>query len=433
MANRQRNKGAGHIFKRNGMYYLQYDVNGKRKKISLNTRTQREAEKKAESLLKPAREANSKEKVALHIAEARNIIQNNSLLITETWEAYVNDSGRPDSGPATLKRYGQYWQRFVKWLEENYPSIDRLSHINKENAIGYGNMIWATGLSGKTFNAHFQALKLVFKVLARQTDIVGNPFNAVAKKSENKISRKEFSEDEIMSLFEVFKDSSFSLMNKDEIEIMFHLATWTGLRLIDCALMQWDYINMHSGRISCVPIKTKKTGKRVIIPIHPLLNKALKKAQKWENKNSKYVLPKTAERYKRNPFGVQEDTAKVIKHAGFETTKDIEGERRIRKINVYGFHSLRHSFVSFCAKYGVPLAVVQSIVGHGNPAMTRHYVHIGDEAVKQAINALPQGKHLLDDTALEKTDSQKIKEAIALLNSKPKLIKTDKQLLKILQ
>jgi integrase len=236
-----------------------------------------------------------------------------------------------------------------------------------------------------------------------------------------------------MKLFEVFRDTSFSIMNKDEMEILFHLGTWTGLRLIDCALMQWDYINTDTGKISCVPIKTKKSGKRVIIPIHHLLNKALEKAKEWKDQGSKYVLPETAERYKRNPFGVQEDTAKVIRHAGFETTREIEGERRIRKINVYGFHSLRHSFVSFCAKYGVPLAVVQSIVGHGNPAMTRHYVHIGDEAVKQAINALPQGQHLLADNAPEKPDSQKIKEAVALLNSKAQLTGTDKQLLKILR
>jgi len=39
---------------------------------------------------------------------------------------------------------------------------------------------------------------------------------------------------------------------------------------------------------------------------------------------------------------------------------------------------------------------------------------------------------LLDDTALEKTDSQKIKEVMTLLNSKPQLTETDMQLLKIL-
>ena len=55
----------------------------------------------------------------------------------------------------------------------------------------------------------------------------------------------------------------------------------------------------------------------------------------------------------------------------------------------YGAHSFRHSFVSFCASAGVPLAVVQQIVGHGSPAMTEHYFNASHEAKQAAIEALP--------------------------------------------
>jgi hypothetical protein len=50
-------------------------------------------------------------------------------------------------------------------------------------------------------------------------------------------------------------------------------------------------------------------------------------------------------------------------------------------------------------------------VGHGNPAMTRY----DNEAVKQAINALPQGNMLLESKT-GKTIEEKHKEVIALLN-----------------
>ena len=33
--------------------------------------------------------------------------------------------------------------------------------------------------------------------------------------------------------------------------------------------------------------------------------------------------------------------------------------------------------------------MVASIVGHGSPAMTRHYAHISDAAKSKAIDALP--------------------------------------------
>ena len=40
------------------------------------------------------------------------------------------------------------------------------------------------------------------------------------------------------------------------------------------------------------------------------------------------------------------------------------------------FHDLRHSFISMMAERGVPLPVVQSMVGHMSAAVTRHYTHI---------------------------------------------------------
>ena len=37
----------------------------------------------------------------------------------------------------------------------------------------------------------------------------------------------------------------------------------------------------------------------------------------------------------------------------------------------------------------MPLAVVEAIVGHSSPAMTRHYTHIGEGAAGLAVAALP--------------------------------------------
>jgi hypothetical protein len=54
-----------------------------------------------------------------------------------------------------------------------------------------------------------------------------------------------------------------------------------------------------------------------------------------------------------------------------------------------GFHSLRHSFVSLCRAANAPLSVVEAIVGHSNPAMTRHYTHTGDAAALAAVQSLP--------------------------------------------
>jgi hypothetical protein len=65
---------------------------------------------------------------------------------------------------------------------------------------------------------------------------------------------------------------------------------------------------------------------------------------------------------------------------------------------------LRYSFVSTCRRADAPLAVVESLVGHSTPAMTRHYTDVGDEAARRAIGALPS---MLDggETVTKKAES----------------------------
>jgi hypothetical protein len=74
--------------------------------------------------------------------------------------------------------------------------------------------------------------------------------------------------------------------------------------------------------------------------------------------------------------------------------KKEDGEEKVvntgkRAVVEVGFHSLRHTFVSLCRESNAPLSVVEAIVGHSNPAMTRHYTHVSELAAMHAVNALP--------------------------------------------
>lgn len=79
MAKKGTAKGKGHIFKRGKIFYLQYDVNGKRHVQSLKTKIEKEAHKKAKDILEPALVADTKEKVMLNIASARKIVSKESI------------------------------------------------------------------------------------------------------------------------------------------------------------------------------------------------------------------------------------------------------------------------------------------------------------------------------------------------------------------
>ena len=207
--------------------------------------------------------------------------------------------------------------------------------------------------------------------------------------------------------------------------------------------MTWDCIDLDNGLITYIPQKTaRKTGyRKVTLPIKDELYEALLEATKWRSENKKredYILPKIADRYKRNPSGIQKDVMKIIRCAtGVATTASKDRSHGQRKLaaNVYSLHSFRHTFVSFCANAGVPLAVVAEIVGHGNPAMTEHYTHISPESKREAIKALPsicitapQDGDVIDEPlslrrkaiaeALETVDSKALDEVERLLKKR---------------
>ena len=99
------------------------------------------------------------------------------------------------------------------------------------------------------------------------------------------------------------------------------------------------------------------------------------------------VLPEIAELYGRSRWRVSHELSRIFKAANITTSVRLEG--RHRKTPEATFHSLRHTFVSFAANAGVPLHVVQSIVGHESTAMTRHYYHENIDALKSAVAAIP--------------------------------------------
>jgi len=164
---------------------------------------------------------------------------------------------------------------------------------------------------------------------------------------------------------------------------MFYIGVFSGMRMKDICLLQWDSIDFRTNYIYVVPFKTKKHGTRVQIPIHPTLKQYLLKAQEWHA--NEYVLPVLAERYNRLENLVNKYVRRVFDANGLTNKKK---DNRLKAPCEYGMHSLRYTFVSICAEAGVPAALVQDIVGHMSPAMTKHYTRFSNEFKQKNIISL---------------------------------------------
>jgi integrase len=229
------------------------------------------------------------------------------------------------------------------------------------------------------------------------------------------VHRQAFTKEQEEQLLTVLSDTDrkHKLMNKAEMRIVYIIGMFTGQRLKDCVLLQWQNIDMKNRRIW---VKQFKTGKEVTIPMAPELYDALVEAKEW--KCDQYVTPKCAARYnKTNAEGknvgnnlIDIDALRPIRWIGLEPAVEVPGRKK--KMTVYGFHSLRHSFASFCAEAGVPKAVLLSILGTESEIADKYYTHVGDESQRKAVEAI-RGR------GNDKSAQERIEEVLSLLDSNP--------------
>lgn len=410
--NKRRGNNAGSIYLERGRYVLMYTdpIGGKRKKKVLAAKdangvdqviTEKStADKAAAEFLAGIRKITaieSKAELMVKVAEEKKLINRTRLNLAEIWTTFESSPERPDSGPGTLKKYKIFCDRFTFWLKKSRHIADA-SQIDADTAAAFMAYLWGTGISEATCNSYRQALLLIFRVVLKE-DGMENPFGRISRKTLNTQSHLDFSSEQINQIFQQLAPASgYPLLHKEQMRVFVNLCCWTGCRKQDAALMRWQAVNFNSNIISYRPLKTIRTsGKQVTIPIHPQLREALLEAESWHDK-SNYILPDVAARYQSNPSGIGKDISKLIASIGLGATidapdhvrtKKLGKEKKQRRICQYGTHSFRHSFVSFCANAGVPMAIVQEIVGHGSPAMTRHYYHMDQAAAQRAINTLP--------------------------------------------
>jgi integrase len=311
---------------------------------------------------------------------------------------------------------GQFGQ-FTAWAAEKHPEAPALRDIAHHIAEEYAGHLNGTGISPNTFNKHIRVLDLVFRVLKRKARLTDNPWETIQRKKLQTSSRRELTVEELKLVCQ---------KATGEFRTLFALGVYSGLRLKDCATLRWGEVDLARGIIRRVPSKTARRNPRpVIVPIHPVLRSVLENAPR--HKGKEFVLPDTAQPYTAGGAGKKRIIDRIQDHFVSQKVQIYKpntgpgtGKRAVVEV---GFHSLRHTFVSLCRESNAPLAVVEAIVGHSNPAMTRHYTHVGELAAGRAVAALPS---VLGDKMPAQTgaalDSRgilaKVRTALAKMNGK---------------
>ena len=365
-----REKGMGTLQReKSGRWTLRVGINGKRISRSTRTKDRDKAERFLQRFLAP-----------YGLGEHR-------LPLADVWNAYVMSPDRNELAPATLNAKRIVWMHFAKWMEHSYLPVDDLAGVTSDMIAEYLACL-RVDLCATTYNNRVCVLREIFHILAKKAGLEEDPWEGVRLRPDDSHSRRELTMDELQRLLKAAKKEG------KEWHKLFLIGIYTGLRLGDCCRLDWSQIVVARGVIQVMPQKTRRHHQRIVtIPIHQTLGQALLANEKCENVSSSLsspagpVLPMISDLYTTARCRVSDHLTRIFKAAKIKTSVRIEGRKH--RTPEATFHSLRHTFVSFAANAGVPLHVVQSIVGHESTAMTRHYYHENIEALKSAVAAIP--------------------------------------------
>ena len=405
-------------------YHYAFAQDGKRYRgVCEGCTTKRDAEEYEKNLRKRVQEAAAQKDVKQLIEHFREeLTGSKDIFIAEAYEKSLEKPKKRMPSESLIRSKRSYWMDFTAYLNATYPDIQKLSEVRPFHAEAYVQYLRQNGrfnktvsyscsvitkersyqlkseLSPKTINTYQQVLSEVFQLLARDAGIVENPFAAIPMLKKESESREAFSEDELTIIRDNLDDFTRPL---------FTIAIATALREGDICTLKWSEIDFKR---DLVVKRMRKTGNMVEIPIMPPLRFYLLQLQ-TDSAESEYVLPQHADMYLNNSSGVSYRIKQFLENkCHIATTKKLEG--RSRAVSVKDLHSCRHTFCYYAGLYGIPLSIVQSIVGHMTPEMTKHYsAHASLSAKREQMRQLPEfmmlsGMESMDFEAAEREELQ---------------------------
>ena len=165
-----------------------------------------------------------------------------------------------------------------------------------------------------------------------------------------------------------------------KVRDLFIIGAFTGLRVSDYKLLSANNIVEYEG-VKMIHVATRKTGTKVIIPIHPYVKQIINKREGVlpyaHEKNINKIVKQLGEMAK-----ITEQVSKTITKGGKKQTTYYKKYERIMS------HTARRSFCTNAYLAGVDSIDIMAISGHKTESSFMKYIKV----TKQQI-ALRMSKH----------------------------------------
>jgi len=339
------------IFKRKGVWYMDFYYNGKRirRKASRDKRT-------AEQILHNTI-------VKLEQGEG-GIIQDSVLLFHFIDEYLVYSANNKKESSCTRDK-----NAFMH-IKKYFGNI-KLKNITSLMVEKYKERRIADGAKPNTINIEIRTLKAMLnKALQWKFLTGGNPVRNVKFLSVMKNTRLRY-----LKKSEIFKILNDKIIDR-RFRTLILVFLYTGLRLSENLNTKWENnIDLKRGVLKVLDTEDwqPKDYECREIPLHPVLETALLQLRRKGSKGLLFPPPRGGKYWKD---AVKRKFKRLLKRLG---------------INNASIHTLRHTFASYLVMAGVDIVTVKELMGHSNISTTMKYAHLAPEHLKGAISQLQYG------------------------------------------
>lgn len=156
-----------------------------------------------------------------------------------------------------------------------------------------------------------------------------------------------------------------------------------GQRLGDICLLQWQHVLPEQ---NIIMFNTQKTGKEIVVPIHPRLLGILKS---HADNDSIYVFPQAASKYIRSKGCMSTEFTTLLKAHNIIASDDFVHTQGGKTMARKSFHSIRHTVVTLLRSSTLFTAdITRGIVGHDSEEIERQYFTMNLDSKSVGINYL---------------------------------------------
>jgi len=295
----------------------------------------------------------------------------------ETW----TEAKAIETEESTHARYKRVMERFTGFLGEAKNKRD-LSTLQASDVARFRDRE-AKELSRSTANLGVKVLRICLGEAARQGLLTVNPAVRVKLlKSTAESKRRAFTLNEIKRILKACGDDT-------EWRGLVLFGLYLGQRLGDLAKLTWRAVDLDTGEVA---FSTRKTGRRVVLPLVQPLADYLASLPASDNPNA-FIFPGAASAKRTaslsNQFRDILVAAALVepRPRGHKSTG--KGRDQAREASEISFHSLRHSAVTMLKAAGVSDFIAREIVGHESAAVSRQYTHLTTHDKRAAMQRLP--------------------------------------------